>query len=101
MAHDPRTFGLKRRPKWRKVRARHLKKFPKCAVCKGKTRLTVHHCKPLHYFPELELDPTNLITLCEYRRCHIGFGHLNNFKSYNPDIRADAYYFNQKIVNRP
>jgi hypothetical protein len=78
---------------------------PKCEVC-GKTDrrvLAVHHKKPFHLFPHLELDPTNLVTLCESAgmHCHITFGHLGNFKSYNRDIGSDLDAWKVKIENRP
>ena len=42
-------------------------------------------------FPQLELDPNNLITLCMGKlECHLQLGHLGNFKFYNPNIRKDA-----------
>lgn len=100
MAHDPTLQGKKRSSKWRNVRAIYIKKFPICAVCGGKTKISVHHIYPFHLFPELELKMDNLITLCNYKRCHINYGHLFSYKSYNINIKADAYYFNQKIKNR-
>jgi len=35
-------------------------------------------------FPELELMKENTIVLCVH--CHFHFGHLNNFKKFNPNI---------------
>ncbi len=75
----PVMTGLPRSGKWPSCRARHLKRQPVCQAC-GCTvlkLLNVHHIKPFQWFPELELDPGNLITLCERPQmsCHWIFGH--------------------------
>lgn len=97
-------LGATRSPQWPKVRADHLKKNPNCALCNGKASLEVHHIQPFHIKPELELDPTNLITLCEAKtngiNCHLAFGHLGNFKSANPVVVRDAGIWNKKIRTR-
>jgi 5-methylcytosine-specific restriction endonuclease McrA len=62
-------------------------------VCGHDKDLNVHHIKPFHEFPELELVDANLITLCEgvlRGRDHLRFGHLGNWKISNPNVRADA-----------
>jgi len=48
--------------------------------------------KPFHLHPELELDPTNLITLCMQpgQECHLYVGHGDSWKAYNPDVKQDA-----------
>ena len=71
-----------RSSKWPKVRKEHLKEQPFCVICGRKWNLQVHHIEPFHLKPELELDPKNLVTFCG--RCHLLFGHLNNWKRYNP-----------------
>jgi 5-methylcytosine-specific restriction protein A len=96
-------FGLKRSPKWPKVRATYLGLFPTCAVCGGKKLVEVHHIKPFHLFPELELDQNNLITLCEdYSHTaanhHCFIGHLGQWKNINPDVIADAGAWNKKLI---
>lgn len=97
--------GMKRSGKWAGVRKLHLQNNPTCAVCGGTAKAEVHHVHPFHLYPELELDMANLITLCEDNSdgvdCHLGFGHLGNFKSYNVDIIEDAKKWNDKIKNRP
>ena len=81
-----------RSPKWPKVEHAHLKKNPTCACCGGNMNLNVHHKKPFHLFPELELEPTNLITLCMDgdKDCHIKLGHGGSFKAYNPNVEEDV-----------
>lgn len=97
--------GTKRSDEWPKSRAEHLALFPNCAVCGGTEKLEVHHIKPFHLHPEEELDQNNFVTLCEANKdgfdCHLGFGHLGCFKSFNVDVINDAAYWNAKIKNRP
>ena len=91
-----------RSPRWSAVRAAHLKRNPTCAACGTRDKLEVHHVRPFHLFPNLELDPANLMTLCETGgNCHIMLGHLKNWKSYNLDVRKDAEVLLQKIKARP
>ena len=95
----------KRSGKWRAVRATYLKKHPRCFVCLGTKKVEVHHKLPFHLHPARELDPNNLITLCENDddgiNCHLAFGHLGNFKSYNAEVAADAAIWRKKILTRP
>ena len=90
--------GTKRSPKWDGVRSAYLMAHPLCAVCCGKEKLQVHHKQPFHFNPTLELDLTNLITLCEApgHNCHLVIGHAGNFKGYNPDVTSDAITWNQR-----
>lgn len=73
---------------------------PTCAAC-GSPLVQVHHVLPFHFAillgrPDLELDPRNLITLCEKEHGeeaqdhHLLLGHLGDFQSYNKDVRAYA-----------
>lgn len=96
-------FGVPRSSKWELVRSVHLEAHDRCEVCGSARLLNVHHKKPYHLFPELELDPTNLITLCEGQsvNCHLLFGHLKNWSSYNKDIDRDVAEWRKKILNRP
>jgi 5-methylcytosine-specific restriction protein A len=97
--------GMARSDHWPAARAAHLKEHPTCAVCEGTEKLEVHHIHPFHLHPDLELEPTNFITLCEANKdgfdCHLGFGHLGNFKSWNVDVAVDAAAWNAKIKSRP
>lgn len=95
----PKTVdGKARSSHWPAVRGTWIHAHPFCAVCQSKTRLEVHHCKPFHLHPELELDPTNFITLCEPH--HLLFGHLMNWSAYNPSVRTDAGLWLGKIKAR-
>jgi len=98
-------LDVSRSPEWPKVRAAHLKDNGTCAVCGGTTKLEVHHIKPFHLDQSLELNPDNLITLCEDGSdgiiCHLSIGHLGSYKSFNVDVISDAKMLNIKYKNRP
>lgn len=85
---------------WRKVRyTRIMLDGGKCRACGRKVNLQVHHIRPFNIFPDLELDLSNTITLCG--RCHILLGHLDHWKSHNPEVESDAGRTLQRIVGRP
>ncbi len=101
--HDYRLFGAMRSSRWSGVRNAHLRLYPNCEICGKNKGLNVHHKMPFHLHPQLELDPNNLVTLCEDggMNCHITFGHLGNFKSYNASIDEDIKIWKAKVLNRP
>jgi hypothetical protein len=91
----------KRAPGWSSVRKRHLADNNICAACGRSKDLEVHHIKPVHLFPELELDLSNLITLCA-DPCHIVFGHFMDFKKWNKTVISDcAEYLTKVKLFRP
>lgn len=93
--------GSKRSSDWPRVRARHLLKQPICQVCGSDEKLEVHHIKPFHEHPELELNNYNLITLCESKKygvdCHRFFGHRGNYRDINKHCRNDAEIWRAKL----
>jgi len=89
-----------RSPKWKNVRKEHIENNPYCIACGRDKGLEVHHIKPVHLFPELELDPSNLVTLCA-DPCHLLFGHLMHFKSWNSTVIQDSSNYLDKIKRRP
>lgn len=93
--------GKERSNLWANVREGHLFANPTCGVCGGKEKLEVHHIVPFHISPSLELDPKNLITLCESKKhgvnCHLFIGHLGNYRNWNSRVRIDALYWLEKI----
>jgi hypothetical protein len=95
------TLGSKRSTKWPTVRKQHLERNPTCAICGGTKKLEVHHKEPFHTNPNLELDPNNLITLCEAKKggCnhHLHFGHLGNYKNINSNIDEDVALWSKKL----
>lgn len=93
--NDPhKTFGHKRSDKWPAVERAHLEKEGWCRNCGGTISLQVHHVMPFHLDPTKELDPSNLITLCEDVKdsveCHLHIGHLGSWKNFNPAVRSIA-----------
>lgn len=103
-------FGLarpepQRDHRWPAVAAAWLKEHPTCAACGSRKRCQVHHIYPFAW-PNghlTELDPTNLITLCndEVGNHHLEIGHLGDYKSRNPDVVKDAAALLAKRQNRP
>jgi hypothetical protein len=93
-----------RSPKWDGVRDAHLKMQPTCMVCEGSENLNVHHIKPFHLHPELELDQSNLITLCECEKhgvnCHLLIGHLGNFRNVNTHVLEDVTIWNARLKEK-
>ncbi|GHO61561.1 hypothetical protein KSC_004530 [Ktedonobacter sp. SOSP1-52] len=99
--HVARRHGHERSPEWARVAKEHRLREPACVACgyRGKD-LQVHHIKPFHLHPHLELDPHNLITLCEVRGRdhHLLLGHLDAWSSYNEHIRDDVKRFYRKTA---
>ncbi len=93
--------GARRSRKWRGVRAEHLRDQPECQVCGLSSRVEVHHIIPFHVAPHLELDPRNLVTLCENKKyginCHLLIGHLGNYRRVNTDFHVDAMTWHIKL----
>lgn len=80
-----------RSSQWDNVREEFLKSSPFCLACGSSTRLQVHHVKPFHIYPELELDQMNLVALCMSEHdCHLYIGHGGNFKCWNPNVVENA-----------
>lgn len=76
---------------WPALEREFLAEHPTCAACSAARDLNVHHVQPFHLVPSLELDPTNLITLCAAPNwCHLLIGHGDSFRAYNPTVREDA-----------
>lgn len=82
---------------WQSVRNEFVKLHPRCEACGSNLDLNVHHIKPFHENPELELDTDNLITLC--REHHFRIGHdpdgpwgwrRPSWSLSNPDVREHS-----------
>ncbi|WP_220197000.1 HNH endonuclease [Ktedonospora formicarum] len=102
-ARIAKKHGKERSGEWSRVQDEHLLREPACRACgyKGK-KVQVHHIKPFHLHPELELDPSNLITLCQVRgkHHHMLLGHLNLWASYNAEIEHDVKHFYGKSARQ-
>lgn len=96
-----KALALPRSNDWKKLRKEHLIKNPNCAVCGSKKNVVPHHIIPIKEDPAKELDPENLITLCENKtfNCHLFFGHLKNWNKYNINVVSDAEFWRKKIIN--
>ena len=82
-----------RSSKWPTVRKHFLETNPYCAACGHTSDLEVHHVVPFHEDPSKELDPSNLITLCDRpgpKNHHLLIGHSGSFRKSNPNVREDA-----------
>lgn len=97
-------FAKDRSREWSKVRNQYLKQHSACEVCGSKKDVQVHHIKPFHSHPELELDPSNLITLCVSKywgfSCHLAVGHGGNWKWENPFVWEDIETIRQIMYDR-
>lgn len=84
---DPVT-GRPGDPQWHRESRLWLVDHP-CAVT-GETGdgVEVHHIRPYHLFPELEMDPANWIAL--RRDWHFYLGHFGDWVLWNPDVAQDA-----------
>ena len=93
--------GQRRSSQWKKVRAAHLEEHPECECCGRKTELEVHHVIPFSIAPDKELDPENLITLCESKKnginCHLLLGHLGDYKRFNQNVKSDVLEWRAKL----
>lgn len=99
---DTDVVAAERSGRWPTVRAACLESHPACEACGCKDEaMNVHHVEPFEYAPERELDPTNLITLCNKHHCHLMIGHLGDYKAFNPNVRDDAARMLKRIKARP
>ena len=82
--------GKPRNPRFERESRKWLLTHP-CAVTGEREGVEVHHIRPFHLFPELEMDPENWIALL--RPWHLYLGHAGNWTMWNPDVRQDAARF--------
>ena len=87
-----------RNPSWDKLASSVVKRSGRCAACGSKSKLEVHHKKPFHLYPELEMIETNLMVLC--RVCHYLFGHFCDWKAWNPHVDLDVGVISMAIRAR-
>ena len=85
---------IERAKSWTTIRRQHIKQQPTCQACGTGRLLTAHHIIPVHVDPSKELDPNNLITLCENTNtgfCHFIFGHLAiNWFKWDPNVISNV-----------
>lgn len=94
--------GARRSNGWRRLRKQVLLEHPFCSVCGSRNRLEVHHKIPFHVAPDLELEKSNLVVLCENKKyginCHLLIGHLGNYRRFNISVDIDISTWNYKIT---
>lgn len=95
LAYKENVVKVNRASGWQDVRLKVVKEHPYCSICNKTEGLHVHHKKPFHLWPELELSLDNLMVLCV--NCHLMWGHLLDWKSYNEQIDKDII----RIAQRP
>ena len=81
---------------WARVRREYLAREPACAACGRTKTVEVHHVIPYHEQPDLELDPSNLLTLCG-DPCHLVHGHLLSWTRANRHVREDAARYRERL----
>jgi len=91
------TYEGPRSSEWVSVRNEFVRLHPRCEACGSGYDLNVHHVEPFHLRPDLELEPSNLITLC--REHHFRIGHdpdgpwkpqKPSWSYWNPKVREHA-----------
>lgn len=90
----------KRSPEWASLRKWWIFNHPTCEVCQGRLLLQVHHIVPFHDDSSLELNKTNLITLCAINLCHLRVGHSGDFKHYNTKLLSLINEFRSGSITR-
>ena len=72
---------------------------PRCEACGSQKNVVPHHIVPFHKDPSLELEPNNLVSLCESPtfNCHLFFGHLKRWDRHNPSVMQDAKNWRTRI----
>ena len=83
----PRSGG------WERVELAHVARYPKCVACGTLNTIEVHHIRPYHLYPELELVESNLLTLC--RMHHLVFGHFGDWAAWNPGVVAMTRHYHR------
>ena len=93
--------NARRSSQWRRVRDAFIL-GKSCSICNSRRYLVAHHVIPFHLAPHLELDPRNLMVLCESKKyginCHLLVGHVGNWRRINPIVHADVAYWNNRII---
>jgi 5-methylcytosine-specific restriction endonuclease McrA len=99
-----KTPGIKRSVYWRNFKRKYMKKVGECSACPSTKKLELHHIKSFHEYPELELDPENVICLCRSKKwgqnCHLNIGHKGNYRDINPDVRRMAKESKEYLSDR-
>ena len=91
-----------RSSRWPKFEKEWLVDHGTCSACGGTEKLAVHHVRPFHLFPELELAKGNVVTLCMGpQECHLKIGHGFSFRRWNDQVEQDAAILRHNPDKRP
>jgi len=89
----------RRSPKWQTVRKDFIEANAACEACGETEKLEVHHVKPFHLDKSLELEVSNLMTLCDKgHKCHLNIGHLGSWRKENPQAREMAAQLKKTLL---
>jgi|GEM_PF-947136 len=99
-ALEAASYGIARSRHWPTVEREHKAAHPACDGCGEMGAVQVHHEYAFHENhlagrPDVELTPSNLTSLCQSEtavpnnECHLGKGHLDDFKSWNENLSLD------------
>lgn len=102
--HGKAPLYASRSSQWPAKKREFLLKHPFCKACGGTKSLEVHHIIPFHIDPSLELEDSNLVTLCESGKyginCHLYVGHKGNYRDHNPSVLSFSAFLLAYIQRR-
>ncbi len=96
------TLAKPRSHQWPALERKFKAANPNCFVCGGSKLIQVHHAQPFHLFPHLELEWSNLRSLCMApgHFCHFVFGHLFRWSNYNLELDREIRHW-RKMLELP
>ena len=86
------SIESERSGRWPAVRREFLRNNPCCEACGTTASLHVHHVRPFYLWPELELEPHNLITLCPEHHFFIGHDEDGPWGPKKPNWKTSNRY---------
>lgn len=85
---EPCYGSTPRSPEWSRERAAFIRDNPRCCITGDTKDVDVHHVKPFHLYPELELVRSNLRTI--RRDLHLLIGHSGDWSAFNENFDEDV-----------
>lgn len=80
-------WALPRSPRWPALSRAHLAAHPRCEACGAAAGVVAHHVVPVHIDRARELDPANLVSMCNPHGCHLYLAHCGRWDWYSPEVR--------------
>lgn len=96
---DPRwatycpVTGKPRSSQWEPLSKELKKRWPICCFT-GMPTTVIHHIRPWHLFPELELDENNLAPVADW--AHLYVAHVGNYSHY---LDPDKFWWQAKRLS--